>query len=108
MSLNIDGSGYGVLDWRTYTWCWQGPPPCDFFIGDDIIDGGHADFVLMSTGPETASGRVLTSTTPAAVPLGRFTARLDPASGLLYLSFLGRDYPLCGGLHSVTSDLCGA
>jgi hypothetical protein len=44
-----------------------------------------------------AAGQVLTTTVPGKVPLGAFTARLDRAKDLLYLSLpMFATYPLCG------------
>jgi hypothetical protein len=95
--MAIDPTGYGIFDWRTYSTCGQDPPPCDIFSGNYIIGGGHASFSLAATGPATAIGTVLTTTAPRQVPLGRFTARLDPAKDLLQLSFpLVAQFPLCG------------
>jgi hypothetical protein len=95
--LMIHSPGYGILDWRTYKTCGHDPPPCDIIAGNDIINGGHATFSLAARGPTTASGEVLTTTVPHDVPIGRFTARLDPATDLLHLSVpLFLTNPLCG------------
>ena len=94
--LFIDASGYGILNWRTYATCGQQAPPCDIFSGNDIVDGGFAAFTISASG-DTASGRVLTSSVPAQVPLGPFTARLDQERDLLQPSFpLFHGSPLCG------------
>ena len=96
-SLAIDHSGYGIMSWRTDATCGQDPPPCDIFSGNQIVDGGHATLSLTSVGPSVASGRVLTTTAPADVPLGPFTLRLDGARDLLFPSFpLFKGQPLCG------------
>jgi hypothetical protein len=103
----IDGSGSGVADWRVYSWCSDAPPPCDLMIGDQIIDGGHATFTITVTGPTTATGRVLTTTVPADVPVGTFSARVDPTADVLDLSpRLFRGSPLCG--RRADPDGCGA
>ena len=95
--LVVDPTGYGILAFRTYSTCGQDPPPCDIFSGNDIFDAGHATFTFSASGPTTASGQVLTTTVPTVLPLGRFTARIDPAKDLLYLSLpLFAHYPLCG------------
>ena len=96
--LTIDQSGYGIMDWRVYTTCGTGVRPlCDIFSGNEILDGGHATLLLNATGPTSANGEVLSTSDPADVPLGAFTARIDPVRDLLYPSFpLYAKYPLCG------------
>jgi len=95
--LTIDASGYGILNWRTYSTCGESPPPCDIFSGNDIIDGGNATISLTAVGPNSASGEVLTTTVPHDIPLGPFTAHLDATKDLLSLSLpLFSTYPLCG------------
>jgi hypothetical protein len=116
VSLTIDGVGHGTLTFRTYATCPEDPPPCDTFSGHSIIDGGNATLILSSTGPTTASGRVLTTTAPTAFPVGRLVAQLDTVNGLLYLSpsdseyfplFPSGEFPLCGA-SSPSEAPCGA
>lgn len=95
--LVIDQTGYGILAWRLDRQCGPAPPPCDIVIGDSVVGGGHATLVMRATGHTTGTGKVLTTTVPSEVPLGRFTARLDRASDLLHLSVrLLVNYSLCG------------
>jgi hypothetical protein len=106
--LTVDPSGYGILDWRIYNDCGSGPPPCDFSAGNNIVDGGHATFRLSATGALLAAGEVEATTDSSTVPIGRFTARLDPSNDLLYLALpLFGALPMCGP-DSRQPNECGA
>ncbi len=106
--LVIDGSGAGILEWRVYRWCSEEPPPCDIAIGHEIIDGGHATFVLRATSGASGSGEVLASTEPEAFPVGPLTARYDPNADQLHLSGpLFENFPLCSS-GAEASGTCGA
>jgi hypothetical protein len=103
----IDPSGSGIGIWRVYDYCSDTPPPCDLVTDHEIISGGFASFVLEAAGATTASGRVVTTSVPAEVPIGPLTARFDPKADLLWLSApLFKDYPLCGPHAAV--GRCGA
>jgi hypothetical protein len=108
MGWYIDPSGAGIGEWRLYKWCGDGPPPCDLDTNDHgYISGGHATFTLKATSVTTAVGMVITTTVPGDFPVGRLTARFDPAEDLLWLSApMFKDYPLCG--PHAPSGRCGA
>ena len=95
--LAVDPTGYAILSWRTYRTCGDGVAPCDITAGNEIIDGGHATLILEPARTTSTSGTVLTTTAATSVPLGPFTAILDPVRDLLTLSLpLFAGQPLCG------------
>ncbi len=56
--MRIDPSGYGQIVFRTYTFCGDGPPPCDFIEQGEITNGGFADLtVAAETALHVAAGR---------------------------------------------------
>src|SRR5439155_12253220 len=42
--VTIGQDGSGTASWRTYRWCTDSPPPCDYSMGNEIISGGQAEF----------------------------------------------------------------
>jgi hypothetical protein len=65
-------------------------------VGNEIIDGGYATFSMQATG-SSATGRVLSTSDPSAVPLGPFTMRLDQTKDVMYASLpLLSSSLLCG------------
>jgi hypothetical protein len=103
--LTIDKLGTGRVRWRTYRTCGEDPTPCDTFKGDTIIDGGRATIRLAARGPTTASGRVVSSTDPADLPLGSVTLRFDPSKDVIH-SRLSLGRPVLCGPHAAAL-LCG-
>jgi hypothetical protein len=96
LELKLDRAGRGTMLWRTYKTCGTDPPPCDTFRGNTIDSGGHATLLVTKYATETASGRVITSTDQAELPIGQFSLRLA-ANGMMTLSpWAGSHYPLCG------------
>lgn len=74
-SLDVRPSGTAFLLYRTYTWCNQGVrPPCDYFMGNEIISGGQVTLQFTSATPTAATGQVVATSAPM-YPLG-MTARL--------------------------------
>lgn len=105
LGLTVDSRGTGRMSWRTYRTCGEDPPPCDTFEGNTIRVGGQATIRLTTTGPTTASGRVVTSSDPADLPLGPVRLRFDPNGDVIHSRLsLGRPV-LCGPHAAVTR--CG-
>jgi hypothetical protein len=104
--VTIDADGAGRASWRTYQWCSDDPtPPCDGIEGNYIIDGGHADFRIVSTHGEEANAVVMGSSQPGALPDGATTLSLISDHGLHIDGFSFND--LCGEDHW-TIERCGA
>ena len=107
IAINSDGSFN--FSARTYRWCGTGvPTPCDSEDGTTIVTGIQITGTLHSTGPDSASGTVNTSTTPGIGPGSPLTVSFNSATGTVTLS-LGsgaKAVPLCG---ATTSDptACG-
>ncbi len=106
LGLTVDRAGHARITWRTYAVCGEDPPPCDTFRGGEIVDGGTATGIFTDIDRTTASGRVLTSTDPAGLPVGPITLRFDPGHDVLSMRPSPRGpSPLCGP-HPV-SVVCG-
>lgn len=69
--LTITASGSGTLTYRVYQFCSDDPtPPCDKTKGNEIISGGHIEFVLTGpSGTKAATGSVTSSNDPKT-PVG--------------------------------------
>ena len=104
ITVNADGTGHA--SWRTYQWCSDDPtPPCDGVDGNLIIDGGNADFRIVSVQGEQATALVIGSSQPGAWPDGEATFTLIADHGLRVSNFLFHDF--CGD-GDWTIERCGA
>jgi hypothetical protein len=113
-SLDVDASGAGTASWRTYRFCSDGPPPCDTFAGNTIVDGGQGSLAFSGVFGSSAVGGVAGSTDPSglnpAVPVS-FT--LLPFDMAVLVQSDGHVLIFCGA--QLTADrpqavqnLCGA
>jgi hypothetical protein len=93
MAVTDDG-GF-TLEWRTYRWCGQGPPPCDQQANSVITDGGRAIGRLEPMSATTATGRVTITNDPSAVPAGAFLVDVSEYQ-VLTLHFATATMTLCG------------
>lgn len=97
VEINADGSG--AASWRVYSFCSDGPPPCDSIVDNEIMDGGHASLRLQSVTGASASGTLANSSDPQNFPNGPITITLRPYD-MATLTDTGRS-------PAVTSPLCG-
>jgi len=105
-AVNIDENGVGKATWRAYKACQEDPaPPCDRNVGNVIVNGGAALFVITATDGSSADGYVLTSNDPSKVPVGPLHLELRPNDHLAFPGLGVEGGPLCG--HRATWD-CGA
>jgi hypothetical protein len=108
LTMRIDPSGYGQIVFRTYTWCSDGPAPCDFIAGGDIADGGFADLTVAADSADHATGQILTSTSPSKVPIGPFDASYDADTDVLSVALHGHEpLVLCGPHAKDPPSRCG-
>jgi hypothetical protein len=106
--LTVNADGTAVAWYRTYSWCSDDPtPPCDFFVGDGIIDGGHSTITFTSASGSTAYGSYDDG--------GQVTLTLLPYDMALLQDDTGEPVYLCGPNFSslapqsvVQQGLCGA
>ncbi|HTL84096.1 MAG TPA: hypothetical protein VL856_02870 [Acidimicrobiia bacterium] len=104
--ITINADGTGRASWRTYSWCSDDPtPPCDGVEGNYIIDGGHADFRIVSAHGEQATAVVVGSSQPGAWPDGDTTLALISDHGLHVSTFSFTDF--CSDGHWII-ERCGA
>jgi len=69
--VQVRSDGTGTASWRIYSWCGDDPtPPCDSTVGNEIIDGGHAVFLLTTVQGVTALGRVVYASYGSKIPVG--------------------------------------
>src|SRR5438132_11883103 len=68
-ALTVQSDGAAFVTYRTYTWCSQGPPPCDDVQDGQIIGGGNLTIQFTSATPTVASGQIVSNTDPI-YPLG--------------------------------------
>jgi hypothetical protein len=95
IGISIDADGQGTATWRTYRDCDIDPPPCDTFRGHGVFSGGAARFDLRQVDGTVATGRVLTTTDPAAFPVGSLEAYLDRKHDVLHITPSPRATPFC-------------
>src|SRR5207248_1998701 len=69
-AVHFDEDGSGTAQWRIYRFCSESPPPCDTFIGNEIILGGHASLLLTAGTGATATAVVSQSSDPDSLPDG--------------------------------------
>ena len=94
--LVIRSDGGFTMGARTFRNCGQGPPPCDTFSGNTIIDGNVATGQLTSVSGEVATGEVTHTTDSADSPTGPITMTLDLATDTISagnVSFCGPNAP---------------
>ena len=108
--MDIFTTGDGNFGWRTYTDCGTNAPPCDYSMGNNIIDGGYALFGLTASSPTSASGHVFETNSAQDVPIGTFTVAFDRADDMIFVSLAnGQDLAMCGpSARQPTSNQCGA
>jgi serine/threonine protein kinase len=101
--FNIQPDGSFTVSLRTYTWCTQGPPPCDS-ISNNIITGGDiASGHLTSSSGDVAVGVVTKTTDPKETPTGTITFTLDPRTDVIAVNGEG---DFCG--PQAAPGACGA
>jgi hypothetical protein len=108
--MTIAATGYGTFNWRTYRECAVNSPPCDYSLGNEIIDGGYALFGLRSASPTSASGHVFETNDPREVPTGSFTVAFDRPDDMVFVSLAnGQELAMCGPkAQPPASNQCGA
>jgi len=93
--VQVHSDGSGIASWRIYSWCGDDPtPPCDSTVGNDIIDGGNAVFLLTRVQGATALGRVVYASYGSKIPVGSLRLELMPKDHLSFPGLGGG--PLCG------------
>ena len=107
-SLTIEPNGRGSIvypfDVRCGSAAGASPFPCDVWVGNQIVPGGHAELVLTNVGKTTAEGRITGSNDQAVVPDVHVALRLGSVYGvpLLFVTSTSRQ-----PLHSfLTAPLC--
>jgi peptide/nickel transport system substrate-binding protein len=102
--FTIQPDGTFTVALRTYTWCTQGPPPCDSISGNGTITGGDtASGHLTSASGDVATGTVTKTTDPGQTPQGAITFIVDPSADVISVSGEGN---FCG--PQATPGTCGA
>jgi hypothetical protein len=97
ISLEIDKSGRGILDWRVGVLCQEAPRPCDRLMGNDLVTGGHAEMQMKSFKGDTGTAEVTFTSDEDGLPTGPVRLRMDRDSNMLHLSpFYGEELALCG------------
>ena len=91
-SLSITSNGHGTIVYPFDVRCGSGPfessSPCDVWVGNEILPGGHAEILLTNVGKATATGRIINSNDQAIIPNTSVTLRLGSLYGveLLYVT----------------------
>jgi WD40 repeat protein len=99
--ISIDTGGTFTASARVYTWCGQGPPPCDRLVGNEIENGYHAAGHLSTAAGTVATGEV-TQTTKGYLQDGPLVVKLNPRLDVITLNGI----PYCGQYSPVA--YCGA
>jgi hypothetical protein len=108
LAMRVDPSGYGQIVFRTYTFCGDGPPPCDIIDEGEITNGGFADLSVAAQTADHATGQILTSTSPSQVPVGSIEMTYDATADILRLVLEGHEpLELCGPHASDPLSHCG-
>jgi hypothetical protein len=85
-SLTIEPNGRGSIVYPFDVRCGSGggasPFPCDTWVGDQIVPGGHAEVVLTNVGKATARGLITGSNDQAIIPDVHIALRLDSVDGV--------------------------
>jgi hypothetical protein len=93
-SVTIKPDGHGSIVYPFDVRCGSGvgasPFPCDTWVGNRIVPGGHAEIILTNVGKTTATGQIIGSNDGAIVPEVNIGLRLGSVYGvrLLYVSLM--------------------
>jgi len=101
--IGIKADGSFTISLRTYTWCTEGPSPCDRIVNNIIIPGDIASGHLSSSSGHTATGVVTKTTDLRDTPIGAIDFILYPSTDILSVSGIG---DLCG--PQAAAGACGA
>ena len=101
--FRIQPDGSFTVSLRTYTWCTQGPPPCDSISNNIITAGDIASGHLTSSSGDVATGVVTKTTDPKQTPKGAITFTLHPGADVISVSGEG---DFCG--PQAAPGTCGA
>jgi hypothetical protein len=91
-SLSITSNGRGSIVYPFDVRCGSGPFessfPCDVWVGNEILPGGHAEILLTKVGKATATGRIIDSNDQAIIPNTSIALKLGSVYGvgLLYVT----------------------
>jgi len=112
--LTIRADGTGTANWRVYRTCPDGPPPCDQFVGNQILDGGHATFSVRPVPQSSVAVAVMASSTDPTMLGARGTVQVTPVLGrqgpgreILFPTLRDPTFVLCDDAALLTGD-CGA
>ena len=104
--MTVQSDGAAFVTYRTYTWCSQGPPPCDDVQDGQIIGGGNLTIQFTSATPTVASGQIVSNTDPI-YPLGAAVSLTLTTNDTVDLRLGSEDVGLfCGARAPV--GYCGA
>ena len=99
----IQSDGSFTVSLRTYTWCTEGPAPCDSISNNVITGGDTASGHLTSSSGDLATGVVTKTTDPKQTPEGTITFTIKPSADLISISGEG---DFCG--PQAAPGACGA
>jgi hypothetical protein len=112
--LTIRADGSGTANWRVYRTCPDGPPPCDRFVGNQILDGGHATFSVRPVPQSSVAVAVMASSTDPTMLGARGTVQVTPVLGrqgpgreIRFPTLRDPTFVLCDDAALLTGD-CGA
>jgi len=111
--LTIRADGTGTANWRVYRTC-PDAPPCDQFVGNQILDGGHATFSVRPVPQSSVAVAVMASSTDPTMLGARGTVQVTPVLGrqgpgreILFPTLRDPAFVLCDDAALLTGD-CGA
>jgi hypothetical protein len=113
-ALVIQRTGDFTVQWRTYRWCGDSPPPCDSTTGDVINDGGHASGRLEPATDRIARGEIAMTNDEGVLPKGPIVLTLADYQILTMhsqaatLTFCGRAFSESAPPDLVAAHPCGA
>lgn len=116
MYLTIDSLGRGDIVWRAYAFCSDIPKvsPCDRIVGNEIISGGYASFLLDRIMSDRALGRISDTNDPSTAKLGSEVQVIRLRYGMIQLQLNGQGIIMCGDSSEsipkeiVDANPCGA
>jgi hypothetical protein len=112
--LVIRRTGDFAVQWRTYRWCSDSPPPCDTTTGDVINDGGHASGRVEPATDRIARGEIATTNNDEFLSKGPILLTLADYqiltmhSSVATLTFCGRGFSESAPPDLVAAHPCGA